>query len=102
MADLDRRGIEFSIAVKQSKTIQLLIEQIPESDWVTIADYPEGGEAQIAEAQLGAFRLIVRRTRLVGPQADLFPNWRHHCFATNRTIPMLVADTDATTPRSSS
>ena len=36
----------------------------------------------------------MRRTRLTGKQADLFPNWRHHAFATNRTIPMLVADTD--------
>jgi Transposase DDE domain group 1 len=36
----------------------------------------------------------VRRTRLTGAQAELFPNWRHHCFATNRTIPTLVADTD--------
>jgi hypothetical protein len=36
----------------------------------------------------------VRRTRLIGAQAELFPDWRYHCFATNRTIPTLVADTD--------
>ena len=36
----------------------------------------------------------MRRTRLVGAQAELFPDWRHHCFVTNRTVPMLVADTD--------
>jgi Transposase DDE domain group 1 len=61
---------------------------------VTVADYPEGGEAQVAETQLKGFRLIVRRTRLIGAQAELFPDWRYHCFATNRTIPTLVADTD--------
>jgi hypothetical protein len=38
--------------------------------------------------------LIVRRTRLIGAQAELFPDWRHHAFATNRTIPILVADID--------
>jgi hypothetical protein len=91
---LDRQGVEFSIGVKQSKTIRALIEEIPNTDWIPVADYPEGGEAQIAETRLGTWRLIVRRTRLVGAQAELFPDWRHHCFATNRTVPMLVADTD--------
>jgi Transposase DDE domain group 1 len=94
MAELTRRGVEFSIGVKQSKTIRALIEEIPDTDWVTIADYPDTGQAQIAEARLGDFRLIVRRTRLVGKQAELWPDWRHHCFATNRTVPLLVADID--------
>ena len=91
---LDRQGVEFSIGVKQSKMIRALIDQIPNTDWIPVADYPEGGEAQIAETRLGTWRLIVRRTRLVGAQAELFPDWRHHCFATNRTVPMLVADID--------
>ena len=82
----------FSIGVKLTKTIRALIEQIPESDWVTVADYPEDGEAQIAETELKGFRLIVRRTRLIGAQAELFPDWRHHCFATNRTVPTPVAE----------
>jgi hypothetical protein len=92
--ELAKRGIAFSIGVKLSKTIRTLIEQIPETDWVTVADYPDGGEAQVAETQLKTFRLIVRRTRLTGAQAQLFPDWRHHAFATNRTIPLLTADID--------
>jgi hypothetical protein len=92
--ELAKRGIEFSIGVKLSTTIRALIEQIPETAWVTVKDYPDGGEAQVAETELKGFRLIVRRTRLTGAQADLFPNWRHHCLATNRTAPTLVADTD--------
>ncbi len=92
--ELNARGIEFSIGVKLSKTIRALIEQLDEAAWVTVADYPDGGEAQLAETELKGFRLIVRRTRLRGAQAELFPNWRHHCFATNRTIPTLVADSD--------
>ena len=91
---LDRQGVEFSIGVKQSKTIRALIEEIPDTDWIQLADYPEGGEAQIAETRLGTWRLIVRRTRLVGAQAELFPDWRHHAFATNRTVPTVVADID--------
>ena len=94
MRALDRQGVEFSIGVKQSKTIRALIDQIPETDWVPVTDYPDTGEAQIAETRLGSWRLIVRRTRLVGAQAELFPDWRHHCFATNRTVPMLTADID--------
>jgi hypothetical protein len=94
MRDLERREVEFSIGVKQSKTIRALIAQIPEQAWVTLADYPDTGMAQIAETRLGNWRLIVRRTRLVGAQAELFPDWRYHCFATNRTIPMLIADVD--------
>ncbi len=94
MRALARQGVEFSIGVKQSKTIQALIAQIPETDWVPVVDYPDTGEAQIAETTLGDFRLIVRRTRLIGAQADLFPDWRHHAFATNRTVPLLTADID--------
>ena len=33
---------------------------------------------------LGRQRLIVRRTRLVGAQAELWPDWRYHAFFTNR------------------
>jgi hypothetical protein len=94
MAELDRQGVKFSIGVKQRKKIRALIEEIPETDWVSVTDYPEGGEAQIAETTLGPWRLIVRRTRLLGAQAELFPDWRHFAFATNRTEPMLTLDTD--------
>jgi hypothetical protein len=94
MRALDRRGVEFSIGVKQSKQVRALIDQIPETEWVTIEDYPETGQAQIAETTLAGLRLIVRRTRLVGDQAELWPDWRYHTFATNRTVPMLTADID--------
>jgi Transposase DDE domain group 1 len=94
MRTLDRQGVEFSIGIKQTKQVRALIAEIPDEDWVTIDDYPETGEAQIAETKLGDWRLIVRRTRLVGAQAELWPDWRHHTFATNRTVPTLTADID--------
>jgi Transposase DDE domain group 1 len=76
MRTLDRQGVEFSIGVKQTKTIKALIEEIPETDWTWVPDYPETGEAQIAETKLGTWRLVVRRTRLVGAQAELWPDSR--------------------------
>jgi DDE family transposase len=90
----DARGVEFSIGVKQRKPIRALIDLIDEDAWVTLTDYPEGGEAQIAETKLGDWRLIARRTRLVGKQADLFPNWQYFAFATNRTEPLLLIEAE--------
>ncbi len=94
MRTLDQRGVEFSVAVKQSATIGALIEQIPETDWISVSDYPPGGQAQVAEVPFKTWRLIVRRTRLIGDQAELWPDWRHHAFVTNRTVPTMVADGD--------
>jgi DDE family transposase len=95
MRTLHARGVQFSIAVKNSPQIKQLIEQIPETDWTPVADYPPGGEAQVAELPFKGWRLIVRRTRLTDEhQARLWPDWRHHCFVTNRTVPTLTADID--------
>ncbi len=51
----------------------------PRVELVSI-EYPAGGEAMVAETTYKGRRLIVRRTRLVGPQASLWPNWRHFAF----------------------
>jgi hypothetical protein len=88
MARLERCGWAYSIGVRQQKHIKAAITGIPEQDWVALEDYPETGEAQIAQTMLGHQRLIVRRTRLVGAQAELWPDWRHHAFLTNRVEPI--------------
>jgi Transposase DDE domain group 1 len=85
MARLQAAGWLYSIGVRQQQHIKAAIAGIPEQDWQTLADYPEGGQAQIAQTMLGRQRLIVRRTRLVGAQAELWPDWRHFAFLTNRT-----------------
>ena len=90
----DAKGVEFSIGVKQRKPIRALIEEIDETAWVTLADYPQGGEAQIDETKLAGWRLIVRRTRLIGKHAELFPNWQHFAFASNRTEPLLLVEAE--------
>lgn len=71
MARLQSAGWTYSIGVRQQKHIKAAIAQIPEEDWRPLEDYPDGGEAQIAQTMLGSQRLIVRRTRLVGAQAEL-------------------------------
>jgi len=85
MARLQTAGWTYSIGVRQQKHIKTAITGIAEQHWVALEGYPDGGEAQIAQTMLGSQRLIVRRTRLVGAQAELWPDWRHHAFLTNRT-----------------
>ncbi len=85
MTRLQSAGWTYSIGVRQQTPVKTVISAIPEADWQALPDYPETGEAQIAETMLGARRLIVRRTRLVGAQAELWPDWRHFAFVTNRT-----------------
>src|SRR4051812_48698478 len=81
---LEAHGWEYSIGVRNIKKVKAAIEAIAESAWQTIP-YPDGGEAQITETTYGERRLIVRRTRLLGPQAELWPDWRHFAVLTNRS-----------------
>ena len=88
IARLDRVGWSYSISIAQQPWVRAGIAPIPEHAWQTLRDYPEGGEAQIAETKLNGHRLIVRRTRLIGPPDELWPDWRHFAFTTNRTEPL--------------
>src|SRR5262249_15114071 len=74
---LETAGWQYSIGVRMREGIRQAVEAIGESAWQTIEDYPQEGEAQIAETTYGGRRLIVRRTRLLGAQAQLWPDWRH-------------------------
>jgi hypothetical protein len=80
---LEKAGWQYSVGVRNIKTVRAAVEAVPEDAWQRI-DYPQEGEAQIAETTYGDRRLIIRRTRLVGPQAELWPDWRHFAFVTNR------------------
>jgi hypothetical protein len=91
---LERAGWEYSIGVRNIKKIKAIVEQIPETAWVTIEDYPKDGEAQIAETVYKGRRLAVRRTRLLGKQAELWPDWRHFCLVTNRTDALAVVEAE--------
>jgi hypothetical protein len=87
-----RYRIERNTAARYATKVKQLVAAIPEQDWQTIP-YTPGSDAQIAETTYGTRRLIVRRTRLIGPQAELWPNWRHVGFVTSRTEDITIVET---------
>ena len=99
---LERLDVSYSITVKINRSIRAKVEEIGDDAWVRIT-YPDGGYAEVASLayQTGrgqhgfpprTVRLIVRRTRLVGSQAALWPDWRYHVFVTNRHQPVVTVD----------
>jgi Transposase DDE domain group 1 len=90
---LRSQGVRYSITVRQTKTVRVAIAAIPEQAWVDIA-YQPGGVAQVAEVGFKGDRLIVRRVRNLGDQAQLFATWRYHAFVTDRVGTMLELDAD--------
>ena len=94
MVTLERAGWTYSIGVRQQPHITAAIAAIAEADWQPLPDYPEDGEAQIAQTMLGSQRLVVRRTRLLGAQAELWPDWRHFAFLTNRTDALEIVEAE--------
>ena len=94
IARLESAGWLYSISVRLQFWVPAAIEQIPEQAWQPLTDYPDDGEAQIAETTAHGRRLIVRRTRLLGPQAELWPDWRYFPFITNRTDPLEVVEAE--------
>ncbi len=87
-------GIAYSIGVRLQTHVREAIEGIDADTWITLDDYPDTGEAQIAETTLGSERLIVRRVRTYEAQAELYPDWRHFAFATNRTASIAVVESE--------
>src|ERR687897_95676 len=90
---LRRHRVRYSITVRQTKTVRAAIAAIPEAAWVPIAYQPDG-VAQVAETGYRGDRLIVRRVRNQGDQAQLFATWRYHAFVTNRVGTMIELDAD--------
>ena len=90
---LEKADWLYSIGVRMQKGIRKAVDAIDEQAWQTI-EYPNEGEAQIAETTYVGRRLIVRRTRLVGPQAQLWPDWRHFAFITNRTEDIEIVEAE--------
>lgn len=98
----ERLGVKFSITVGINPSIRARIETIPDGSWMGIV-YPDGGRAEVASISYTTgrghhglppvtVRMIVRRTRLVGKQAALWPDWRYHVFVTNRHEPVALVD----------
>ena len=109
IAAIGAHGASYSITIPQNAQVKAAAAAIVEDAWAPIA-YTRGGEAQVAETtiepgrrgdklhgddgQRAELRLIVRRTRLLGAQGELWPNWRYHCFVTDRhDLDTVAADT---------
>jgi Transposase DDE domain group 1 len=85
--------VRYSITVRQTKTVRAALATIPETAWVQIGYAPDG-VAEVAETPYRGDRLIVRRVRNQGDQAQLFATWRYHAFVTNRFGTTTWLDTD--------
>jgi hypothetical protein len=85
--------VRYSITVRQTKTVRAAVAQIPDQAWVEIAYTPDG-VAEVAETRYRGDRLVVRRVRNAGDQAQLFPTWRYHAFVTDRVGAAVELDTD--------
>jgi hypothetical protein len=94
IASLRRAGVRYSIAVSLQASIRTVIAAIPDDAWQPLTDYPDGGVAEIAETRYDTHRLVVRRTRLVGADETLFPDWRHHAFITDRHEPLSLVEAE--------
>jgi Transposase DDE domain group 1 len=92
IAVLERLGVSYTMAVRAgTKALAAAIAAIADDAWQEI-DYPEGGRAEVAECTYKGRRLVVRRTRLVGPQEKLWPDWRHFAFLTDLTGDAVALD----------
>ena len=82
IATLERLGVGYTMGVRMVKSVHRATSMIDEAAWTPI-DYAPDGLAKVAECTYKGRRLIVRRTRLVGAQATLWPEWRHFAFMTD-------------------
>ena len=90
---LKAKNVAFSITVPKNPAVAGAIDRIDEKDWTPIG-YTEDGEAHVGETIYKKERLIIRRTRLTGNQAQLFADWRYHAFITNRQGTTVFLDAD--------
>jgi DDE family transposase len=96
----DRLRVGWSITININPSIRACIDALDSDAWTPI-DYPDSGQAAVAEttyttgrgAQQRLLRLVVRRSRLVDPaQTQLWPDWRYHAFITNLDPPTVEVD----------
>jgi hypothetical protein len=89
---LGRLGVGYTMGVRMVKSVVSAVSAIDEGAWTPI-DYTCDGIAEVADCVHTGRRLVVRRTRLVGRQATLWPEWRHFAFLTDQ--PGTAVEVDA-------
>jgi hypothetical protein len=83
IATLEGLGVGYTMGIRMVKSVVSAIATIDETSWTPI-DYTCDGVAEVAECLYKGRRMVVRRTRLVGRQAMLWPEWRHFAFLTDQ------------------
>lgn len=92
IALLEKLNTKYSMAIRAgTKGIREVIEAIDEDAWCDI-EYTQDGCAQVAETTYCNRRLVIRRTKLIGRQAELWPNWRYFGFLTDLGGTTIEAD----------
>ncbi|MBF6607057.1 MAG: IS1380 family transposase [Chloroflexi bacterium] len=91
IATLSRLGVGYTMGVRMVKSVVTAVSAIEEEAWTPI-DYTCDGIAEVAECVYKGRRLVVRRTRLIGRQATLWPEWRHFAFLTDQGGTAVEAD----------
>jgi hypothetical protein len=80
---LSRLGVSYTMTIRSgNRAVKEAIASIDEDAFVGV-DYSEDGVAEVAETIYKGRRLVVRRTRLVGRQLRLWPDWRYFAFLTD-------------------
>jgi len=80
---LSRLDVRFTMAVHTGNVaVAKAVAAIDEGSWTAI-EYTQDGVAEVAETIHKGRRLVVRRTRLTGPDQKLWPDWRHFAFLTD-------------------
>ena len=82
ISTLSRLDVGYTMGVRMVKSVVTAVSAIDGESWTPI-DYTCDGIAEVAECLYKGRRLVVRRTRLVGRQATLWPEWRHFAFLTD-------------------
>jgi hypothetical protein len=82
IATLEHLEVGYTMGIRMVKSVVTAVSAIDEEAWTPI-EYTCDGEAEVAESTYKGRRLIVRRTRLIGRQATLWPEWRHLAFLTD-------------------
>ena len=98
-----RKGVRFSITIRQHQGRRNLIEAIPEADWTPIPYWMEGAD-DVAETACTPFRskpdaapvrLIIRRVKPTpGSQLALFATYSYHAFITDCECDTLDLEAD--------
>jgi hypothetical protein len=82
IATLEHLEVGYTMGIRMVKSVVTVVSAIDEEAWTPI-EYTCDGETEVAESTYKGRRLIVRRTRLIGRQATLWPEWRHLAFLTD-------------------